>query len=98
MSDYKCYCEPNEGEPCEIWNATWRKARKTHKCQECLEEIKPGERYQYVFIVFEGEASNYKACEFCANETARIIKERDLSGLVPGELACALVAELRGDL
>lgn len=99
MSNYECYCKPSEGGPCEVWHETWRKARKIYKCIECRCEIKPGERYQYTFIVFQGDPSSVKTCEFCANELKRILLDHDhLTGLVPGELACALVAELRGDL
>lgn len=93
----ECYCEPTEGEPCDLWSSSWRKARKPHKCGECREEIKPGERYRYTFILFEGDASDFKECAFCAGERDRIMLDysEEFAGLVPGELACALVWELR---
>lgn len=95
----ECYCEPDEGEPCEVWKSEWRKARKVHRCVECKEPITVGERYQHTFTIFQGEVGSHKTCEFCVNERTRILSEyRHLDGLVPGDLACALVAELRGDL
>jgi len=96
MSDFECYCEPNEGEPCDLWQESWRKARKQHKCCECGETIQPGQRYQYIFIIFEGDPDYKKRCEFCANEVTRFLQDNpDFQGLVPGELACALVSEMR---
>lgn len=97
MSEYECYCAPQEGEPCEVWRTIWYKARKAHKCVECKEAIAPGERYEYTFFIFEGEPSYHRTCEFCVKEVQRIATERDIF-LVPGDLACALVAELRGEL
>ena len=97
MNNFECYCEPSEGEPCEVWHATWRKARKKHICVECKEAIDLGERYEYTFIIFEGAPSSYKTCEFCTKEMIRIRRKHGMN-IIPGELACALVAELRGDL
>ena len=95
----ECYCEPAEGESCDLWCETWRRARKEHKCCECKEIINPGDRYAYTFLIFEGEPHTFKRCSFCAEEVARLLRDNDhMNGLVPGELACALVAELRGDL
>jgi len=48
-------------------NETWRTARKPHICCECRRAIKPGERYQVISGLWEGEWSTYKTCESCAD-------------------------------
>jgi len=50
---------------CEVWQESHRKARKQHQCQECGRTIKPGERYMFIFTVFEGEARGNKVCAHC---------------------------------
>jgi len=89
----ECYCEPVEGEPCEVWIETWRVARKPHICIECKAQILPGERYQHVFFKLD-IVESFKTCEFCVGEWARIQRDTDMCR-VPGELACAVVFELR---
>jgi hypothetical protein len=41
-------------------------ARKFHKCCECHEEIKPGEKYERVSGKWEGEMSTIRTCLICA--------------------------------
>ena len=43
------------------------KARKTHICGECHREIKPGESYEYVFGVWEGDKNVHKTCLDCVS-------------------------------
>ena len=95
--EYECYCEPQEGDPCEVWNVSWRRARKEHKCIECVETIKIGARYEYTFTVFEGNASSHKTCEFCANEWERLLKKHDDIMQMAGGLACTLVWDMRNE-
>jgi hypothetical protein len=97
MSDYFCSCDVSEGEPCEFEHVNWQKARKQHTCEECQAPILPGEKYARITGAFEGEMFVHKQCEFCHNEFTRIINEQHMC-LTYGELACALVAELRGEL
>ena len=96
MSDYECYCEPQEGEACDVWTTKMRVARKSHKCCECREEIKAGDRYEYIFSVFEGDIYTYKTCEFCANEYKRLLKRNPDLMEIKGDLACVLVWDMRG--
>ena len=42
-------------------------ARKSHKCGECGDEIKPGSTYERVFMVFEGHPEIHKTCQVCLN-------------------------------
>lgn len=93
----ECYCEPIEGEPCTVWNVSWRVARKDHKCCECQETIKIGERYQYTFTVFEGEASPFKTCAFCAEEYERLRNKYPEGSFCPGDLACVVVWDMRNE-
>lgn len=44
----------------------WVRARKTHQCVECAEDIKPGEEYQRVSGKWEYEVKSYCTCERCA--------------------------------
>lgn len=58
-----CFCDY---EPASIYNATRVKAaRKEHRCYECARTIKPGESYESVFAVWEGEAQTVCTCSHC---------------------------------
>lgn len=90
----ECYCDPVESDDyCQAWVETWPRARKPHKCCECGEMIPLGHLYQKIGWVHDGTAGSYKTCSFCAVEFERI--RASFPELVKGELACALVADLR---
>ena len=101
---YECSCSPDTSDGSDGYVVTlrdsWQKARKEHKCVECREVIRVGERYHRFVFVWEGSVGEDKHCEFCWWETQRINHELSRHGeaIMPGQLACALVAELRGDL
>jgi len=59
---YDCYCDY---EPADVYQATVRKARKEHSCDECGAKIIPGDRYENVFGVWEGSSSTWKTCAYC---------------------------------
>ena len=40
-------------------------ARKKHICSECLKDILPGEKYEYIFGVWDGDPHVYKTCLDC---------------------------------
>lgn len=40
-------------------------ARKAHRCMECPEQIKPGDRYSYGFGLCEGDPCENKLCLTC---------------------------------
>ena len=44
---------------------TKRKARKHHRCNECLGIIFPGQTYMDERYLFDGEVSTHKTCECC---------------------------------
>jgi hypothetical protein len=57
-----CYCDY---EMPTVYRAATHTARKEHKCRECARIIKPGERYEYVFAIWEGEACHVRTCSHC---------------------------------
>ena len=42
-----------------------RTARKKHRCGECFGDITPGEQYEYVSGIWDGEPIVYKTCLDC---------------------------------
>lgn len=42
-----------------------RTARKEHKCCECYKKIVPGEQYEYISGIWDGEPAAYKTCLDC---------------------------------
>jgi len=67
-----CYCE---GDPCDVWKETRRKARKQHTCCECRDTIEPGDEYVHISSCFDGSWSNNKLCEFCDHDWAYLRKQ-----------------------
>ena len=43
-----------------------RKAKKTHKCCECRQQINPGDEYRYSSGIWDGEPQSFKQCLTCA--------------------------------
>ena len=66
-----CYCDYD---PSTVWDVTEPKARKEHRCCECLGIIRPGERYKRVGSLFEGSWSTYKRCTDCQHVMCEISK------------------------
>lgn len=98
MSDYECVCDPVEPDGfCQVWIPKTRRASRPYKCCECGEPIKPGELYEHLFTKYEDDIGTHRTCMFCAVEFERLMNLMP-DGLVKGDLACALVYELRGGL
>jgi hypothetical protein len=96
VSDIQCYCEPAGcDEYCEVWVKTYHVARKEYRCVECQDAIKPGERYQKIFSIFQGDIGIFKTCAFCAAEWERVLKLPHHPDHVPGDLACHVLLEIR---
>ena len=51
--------------PPEFHRAKVVTARKTHYCIECGEEIKPGDRYEYVVGKWDGMLETISTCSIC---------------------------------
>lgn len=94
----ECYCDPIEpDEVCQVYEVTWRRARKAHVCCECGEAIETGQRYEYTFTVLDGEVTVYKTCGFCANEFTRLRDKHPGVEFCKTDLACILVWDMRRD-
>lgn len=60
----ECYCDY---EPPSVYSKETRKARKEHKCAECGTLIKRGDKYEYVFGVWDGTVDYIKTCGQCVD-------------------------------
>ncbi len=56
-----CY----SGDTAEVYRESWVHARRHYRCDECRRDIAPGERHEYVFMVFEGDPSQWRTCAHC---------------------------------
>ena len=59
-----CYCDYD---PPSFYESSTPKARKQHRCEECGGPIVPGEKYEYVTGLWDGEFSYFKTCERCVD-------------------------------
>lgn len=57
-----CYCD---FDPAQVYRQSIHVARKQYWCEECAGKILPGERYEYTFGVWDGDASTFRTCERC---------------------------------
>jgi len=62
-----CVCSVYDGPPAEFVSETFVKAAKTHRCCECGDEIKKGERHQVVKGKWDGDFSQFRTCVTCVN-------------------------------
>lgn len=60
-----CLGSEPDGDYAEFYEAKIIKARKQHKCCECDLDIKPGQRYEVVSGLFDGEFFRQKTCLIC---------------------------------
>ena len=71
MTDLGCTCiyDPSGDYECAaIFEAkviTARKTKRPHVCCECNEVISPGEQYERISGLWEGEWSHFKTCMGC---------------------------------
>jgi hypothetical protein len=52
-------------EPCAVYEQTSRTARKQHTCDACGSAIAVGQRYAYVFLIWDGARYQYRRCPRC---------------------------------
>lgn len=60
-----CSCYYDDYEPVECFSETTPTARKDHKCCECGELIKKGEKYHRMKYLCDGQWWNTKVCILC---------------------------------
>ena len=66
MSKCSCvYCDDYDAVSSSFCNIKKVKARKTHKCCACHRSIEPGEEYEYVSGIWDGDFDTYKTCIDC---------------------------------
>lgn len=49
----------------DIYHETYPKARKPHTCVACRRDIRPGDVYTRVYILFDGSGRTVKRCLRC---------------------------------
>ena len=57
-----CYCDYD---PPEFYHQERRKARTTHRCEECRKAILPGEQYEHVRGKWIGNVNSFDTCCRC---------------------------------
>jgi hypothetical protein len=87
-----CYC--GESELPTMFRQTWHVARKEHKCCECRDTIKIGERYERSFGVWDGDAQEFKTCSSCVEVRSEVY---EMAGYWPafGSAGCCYAEALR---
>ena len=55
----------SDAEMPSVFSDTIKKSRREHKCCECRQPIKVGEKYHLSKVCWEGEWSEYKTCLSC---------------------------------
>jgi hypothetical protein len=55
----------DSAEACTISRSADRKARKTYKCSECGNPIRPGELYRFATFLYDGRWSEDRMCRYC---------------------------------
>jgi hypothetical protein len=61
-----CSCDWDpDVEPLKVYDGTWRKARKTYRCCECDEEIKPGDKYHEGCGLDDYGWTRWRTCKLC---------------------------------
>lgn len=61
-----CQIDYESDDPAEFCHEEIRTAKKVHVCCECGCEIKPGQKYEYVFGKWDGDIKIFKTCFPCA--------------------------------
>lgn len=62
--------------PSVFWESKPR-ARKEHKCCECLSAISPGEVYELFEGVWEGSFGRFRTCSICASVRDGAMSDRN---------------------
>lgn len=59
---YECACDYDAP---AFYSKQQRKARKSHRCEECAGHIHPGERYEYVSGKWDVHIGSFITCQHC---------------------------------
>lgn len=77
---------------------THRIARKRHNCTECRGYIEPGDRYEFVSGLWEGDLSTYKTCAHCEAARDFYVNELNSAEFRDAEYGAYCYSEVRCDL
>jgi hypothetical protein len=81
-----------DGDPVDVCESEWRKARKLHTCSACSEAISPSQKYHRTAILFEGQWQITARCERCEaifrHLVAKIQKRGECDEYCDMELNC----------
>ena len=69
--DIICNCSVDVDETYDVSRTVVRVARKEHKCCECEQPIKPGQKYEYVSGCYEGKWDVWRTCIPCKSIRGR---------------------------
>lgn len=83
-----CYCEIGHGESPSFFTSTERKARKPHKCVECVSVISPGERYIEERGCWDGRINVHHTCMSCKEIRDMWEAEPSFEGFTFGSVGC----------
>lgn len=64
-------CDFYPEETATIWQVTYQKARRAHRCDACRSAITPGQSYRLTKSLFDGHWSTEKACTACSDALSR---------------------------
>lgn len=64
-----------DGDPCDVWDETFPRARKEHRCEECRLPIPVGDVHARVGTLFEGHWDTYRVHAGCLDLVRFIDKE-----------------------
>ncbi len=56
-------CDIDYESPCQ--SREWRRARKSHDCYSCGEQIRSGDLYHYTSGIWDGAPDSFKHCARC---------------------------------
>ena len=78
---FNCTCN-SDVEVAEVFEVEEITARKVYRCSECRAVIRPGQRHEYIIMLFYGHWEHYHTCAICAE----IAKVAQSCGRAPGVL------------
>lgn len=58
---FQCDCDDYN----DFQTSSTQRARKTYRCGECRQDIKPGDTYTRIFTVYDGSGDTHMVCERC---------------------------------
>lgn len=67
-----------DGDRCEVWRETERRARKVHTCASCGASVPQGELYVRHFSVGDGYVCDVAVCRPCADARAEFVAEHGM--------------------